>query len=91
MRPNFRLTWPAPRAAHDPRGAASGCVADKIGKIARKPRGASLHRNRNRLRTPLPRFHTTKTRRRPGQSAHLRRTNRRTAAHDTAILIRLLR
>ena len=31
------------------------------------------------------------TRRRPGQSAHLRRTNRRTAAHDTAILIRLLR
>jgi hypothetical protein len=36
-----------------------------LAKYARNPRQASLHCNRGRLRTLFPRYHTTKTRRRP--------------------------
>ena len=60
-RPDFHgsgRTW----SAHEARGAASGLRCRRNRKnIAHKARGASLHRNRNQLRTLFPRFHTSKT------------------------------
>src|SRR5215831_10982878 len=61
MRPDFSPFW---LGLERSRCAKRRQIAlkTKSEKYARKPRGSTLHCNRGRLRTLLPRYHTAKTR-----------------------------
>src|SRR5262245_1694490 len=60
MHPDFRLSDRA-SSADDAQGSVRLRCRRNRKNIARKPRGDTLHCNRGRLRTLLPRFRTTKT------------------------------
>src|SRR6516162_1656654 len=64
MRPDFRLSLLGLEGSRRS-GWHQFALQTKLAKYAPKPRGATLHCNRGRLRTLLPRFRTTKTRNRP--------------------------
>src|SRR6516162_8914409 len=64
MRPDFRLSLLGLEGSRRS-GWHQFALQTKLAKYAPKPREATLHCNRGQLRTLLPRFRTTKTRRRP--------------------------
>jgi hypothetical protein len=70
MRPDFRgfLAWVL--SAHDARGWRQVALQTKSEKYCSQASRASMHCNQGRLRTLLPRFHTTKTHSRPRAADH---------------------